>query len=368
MDPTSSPPPDSGAAGTDTTRAHGGLDEAELGALGLAPDALLDFSASTNPYGPSPDMQRALQEAAVGRYPDVRGHRARQALSAASGAALEELVLGNGAADLLWSLARCLLGRGQRVCIVEPTFSEFRSAARSLGAPISEWRSRAEDAFALDLGAVSQQVRATGATVLYVCQPNTPTGQTASAAALHDFAAAHPELCLVLDQSFLSLSEHHADAAVRFPHNVVRVRSLTKDHGIPGVRVGYAIARPELCRAIEAGRPAWTTSAFAQAAVLQCCREAAFVEQSRQRLLQDRRELARGLASLGIEAFPSTTTFLLARAPDLARLRPRLMTRHHVVVRDCTSFGLPGFMRLGAKPAEARARLFAALREELAPS
>ena len=70
--------------------------------------------------------------------------------------------------------------------------------------------------------------------------------------------------------------------------------------------------------------------------------------------------------ALGLETFPSCTTFLLARAPDLPSLRRRLMARHHVVVRDCTSFGLPGFMRLGAKPAAARARLIAALREELA--
>jgi histidinol-phosphate/aromatic aminotransferase/cobyric acid decarboxylase-like protein len=352
-------------ASAEHARIHGGLDDLELAALGVAHDELLDFSSSTNPYGPSPAMLRALQEAAIGRYPDVSGRHARLALSAASGVSPDEIVLGNGAADLLWSLARCLLGRGGRACIVEPTFSEFRSAARSLGAPISEWRSRVEDAFEVDLEGVGLQARATAATLVYVCQPNTPTGQASSAAELRRFAEQHAELTLVVDQSFLSLSERHADAAERFPSNVVLVRSLTKDHGVPGVRVGYVIAPPALCRAIEAGRPAWTTSAFAQAAVVQSCREADFVAQSRRKLLEDRRELGRELTALGLETFPSCTTFLLARAPNLPALRRRLMARHHVVVRDCTSFGLPGFMRLGAKPAEARARLVAALGEEL---
>jgi histidinol-phosphate aminotransferase len=347
------------------TRTHGGLDDAELTSLGLAPDELLDFSSSTNPYGPSPSMLRALQGAAVGRYPDVSGRRARLALSGATGAPSDELVLGNGAADLLWSIARCLLGPGARVCIVEPTFSEFRAAARALGAEISEWRSRVEDAFEVDLAAVGERVRAAGASVLYLCSPNTPTGHASSAVQLRRFAAQHSGLTIVLDQSFLSLSELHADAAERFPSNVVLVRSLTKDHGIPGVRVGYVSAAPALCQAIEAGRPAWTTSAFAQAAVLESCRAGGFVAECRERLLDDRRELARDLAALGLQTFPSRTTFLLVRVPDLAALRPRLMARHRVVVRDCTSFGLPGFMRLGAKPAAARARLVAALREEL---
>lgn len=349
----------------EAARTHGGLDDAELVALGLSPDELLDFSSSTNPYGPSPGMLRALQEAAIGRYPDVSGRHARHALSAVTGASPDEIVLGNGAADLLWSLARCLLGRGGRACIVEPTFSEFRTAARALGVEIGEWRCRAEDDFAVDLAAVSQEVRAAGATVVYVCQPNTPTGQASSAAELRAFAEQHAELTLVIDQSFLSLSERHAEALERFPSNVVLVRSLTKDHGVPGVRVGYVIASPELCSAIESGRPAWTTSAFAQAAVLQSCREASFVAESRRRLLEDRRELERGLSGLGLKTFPSCTAFVLARAPSLATLRRRLMERHQLVVRDCASFGLPGFMRLGAKPREARLRLLAALREEL---
>jgi histidinol-phosphate/aromatic aminotransferase/cobyric acid decarboxylase-like protein len=351
----------SGAA----ARAHGGLDDAELAGLGLAPDELLDFSSSTNPYGPSPGMLRALSEAAVGRYPDITGRHARQALSASIGFGPDELVLGNGAADLLWSIARCLLGPGGRACIVEPTFCEFRAAAHAVGAELVEWRSQVEDAFEVDLTAVGKHARATAASVVYVCSPNTPTGHASSALELRRFAESYPELTLVLDQSFLSLSELHADAAERFPSNVVLVRSLTKDHGIPGVRVGYVVAAPALCRALEAGRPAWTTSAFAQAAVLESCRSASFVAESRERLLADRRELAKNLSALGIETFPSRATFLLARVPNLAALRPRLMSRHHVVVRDCTSFGLPGFMRLGAKPPAARARLCEALRAEL---
>jgi histidinol-phosphate/aromatic aminotransferase/cobyric acid decarboxylase-like protein len=237
-------------------------------------------------------------------------------------------------------------------------------AARAVGAEVCEWRAGPEQAFHVELGAVGERARALRARAVYLCSPNTPTGLAVPAEQIAEFARANPELSILLDQSFLSLSERHSDAHVGQPDNVAVVRSLTKDHGIPGVRVGYTIARPELCAALEAGRPAWSTSAFAQAAAVACCECPDFVAQSRQRLLDDRRDLERELGELGVPCFPSVTSFLLARVPQVTALRARLLERHHIVVRDCASFGLPGFMRLGAKPPEARRRLIAALRAE----
>ena len=341
---------------------HGGLHDAELGALGLGADDVLDFSSSTNPYGPAPAMLRALAEAAIGRYPDSSGRHARARLGEQLGVAPDSLVLGNGAADLLWTLARCLLGPGRRALIVEPTFSELRAAAGVCGATIDEWRCRAEDDFRVDLSALAAQ--AAGANLVYLCSPNTPTGTALALDDVESFARAEPERIVVLDQSFASLSEVHADLERGLPANVVCVRSLTKDHGIPGVRVGYLLAAPALCSALEASRPAWTTSAFAQAAVVASCSCAGFVAESRARLLVDRRELAADLEALGFRTLPSRATFLLAEAPDISRLRVRLLAGHHILVRDCASFGLPGYMRLGAKPSAARARLLEALRAE----
>jgi histidinol-phosphate/aromatic aminotransferase/cobyric acid decarboxylase-like protein len=356
-------PLDSGAE-LGRSRVHGGPQHAELRALGLHPEALIDFSSSTNPYAPHALMLRALAGASVARYPDSTALGAREALSRNLALPADQLVLGNGAADLLWSLARNLLGFGGRALIVEPTFCEFRAAALACGASVSEWRATQERGFAVDLGAVAERAKATGAQVVYLCSPNTPTGTVTPAADVVAFALAHPQLRLVLDQSFLSLSERFEDAALGMPENVAVVRSLTKDHGIPGVRVGYAIAPVGLCRAIEASRPAWSTSAFAQAATLAACECDAFVRESRERLLQDRRALARDLAALGIESVASSSSFLIARVPDVAALRSRLLAGHRILVRDCASFGLPGFMRLAAKPSADRQRLVQALREE----
>lgn len=344
--------------------AHGGLQEAELRALGLDPDGVLDFSSSTNPYGPNPELLRALAGARIDRYPDPTALRAREALAAVCGVTPEQVVLGNGAAELLWVLARCLLPPGARALVVAPTFSEFGSAVRAQGALLEEWRCRPEEAFALDLEQLSLQVGELRPKAVYLCSPNTPTGTALPAHALCSWAERHDDLTLILDQSFLSLSERWQDAGVPLPANVVAVRSLTKDHGVPGLRLGYALAPAALCRQLEASRPAWSTSAFAQAAALTCCRPDDFVRQSRERLLEDRRQLEQGLAALGIETLPSQVNFLLARVPQVSALRGRLLARHQLLVRDCASFGLPGFMRLAARPAADRARLLHALRLE----
>jgi histidinol-phosphate/aromatic aminotransferase/cobyric acid decarboxylase-like protein len=345
-------------------RQHGGLADAELRRLGLAPERVLDFSSSTNPYGPNPELLRALAGAAISRYPDSTALLAREALAATIEVEAERIVLGNGAADLLWTLARCLLRPGQRALMAAPTFAEFPAAARCQGAQVDELYARPEAGFALDLEALSERARETAARVLYLCSPNTPTGGVVPAEWIARWAEQHPELWVVLDQSFLSLSECWAEASLRQPANVAIVRSLTKDHGIPGVRVGYVLASAELCRTLEASRPAWSTSAFAQVAAIAAAHSGEFVVESRARLLEDRRALVRALAAMGVETLPTRATFLVARVPDVAGLRSRLLERHAILVRDCASFGLPGFMRLAARPEHERKRLLSALEAE----
>jgi histidinol-phosphate/aromatic aminotransferase/cobyric acid decarboxylase-like protein len=169
---------------------------------------------------------------------------------------------------------------------------------------------------------------------------------------------------VVLDQAFLSLSEHAADERRPVPPNVVRVRSLTKDHALAGIRLGYLLTDTALARRLEAARPPWTTSSVAQAAGVAALGANDFVETSRNKLLADRDELAVGLAKLGIRPVPSSACFFVFPIPDAAALRARLL-RRRIVVRDCSSFQLPGFIRLAARPRADRERLLGALREEL---
>jgi histidinol-phosphate/aromatic aminotransferase/cobyric acid decarboxylase-like protein len=348
-------------------RTHGGIDGAELFALNVDPARVLDVSVNTNPYGPCAEVRDAIAAAAFDRYPDPTALRARTALAVMCGVAADEVALGNGAAELLWTLARVLSRDGGPAVIVEPTFAEARAALEAADTAIVAHRTERASAFAIDLAAVAATVRAHGATIVYLCAPNTPTGAIVPAGAVAEWAAAIAPAHVILDQSFLSLSERAVDARVPMPPNVIRVRSLTKDHGIPGVRVGYAIAARDVIARVEAHRPAWTTGAHAQAAARAAATAPAraVVAESAYRLLGDRVALEVALTELGLAPVPSSTVFTLVAVTDAAMLRRRLLVRHQVLVRDCASFGLPDFVRLAARPAPERTRLVAALAEEL---
>jgi len=337
----------------------------ELANLGLSREAVLDFSVNLNPYGPHRLMVEAVTQARIDVYPDSTARLARERLAGSLCVAPERIVIGNGAADLLWTAARVLVAPGETAMMVEPTFSEFRAAASVAHARVTEWRARPEDDFAVDVPAVAAAARAGNAAAVYLCTPNNPTGATVSAADIIQLAELLPQATLVVDQSFVSLSEAHADAFVDVPDNVVRVRSLTKEHAIPGVRVGYLVASAALAAAIERSRAAWTAGAAAQAAAWTSVDLEAFVGESRERMLADRRRLVERIRARGLLPSPTTASFCVVRVGPAAPLRSRLLARHGILVRDCTSFGLPEHIRIGARPADDGERLVAALAEEL---
>jgi histidinol-phosphate/aromatic aminotransferase/cobyric acid decarboxylase-like protein len=342
--------------------AHGGLLDRELAALGVKPDEVLDVSVNVNPYGPSAAMMDAIRGAPIHRYPDPTSTEARRILAESLDADMNDVVLGNGAVDLLWTIVRTFLEPTSAAVIVEPTFSELRGAVVAVGARAVEWRAPEETGFAISLEDVARVVVRDRAKLVYLCAPGNPTGVPVPIDDVAAFARDLRGSIVVLDQAFLSMSTRFYDIERRPPPNVICVRSITKDHAIPGVRVGYLLASRAIAARVEASRPPWTTSAFAQAAMITATRERAFITESRTRWLEDRARLARRVPVPCIE---SSAPFVLARVSDARALRRGLLERHRVLVRDCTSFGLPHHVRLCARPLADEERLLAALKEEL---
>lgn len=344
-------------------REHGGPDLDELRTAGINAETVVDFSVNVNPYGPTPFMREAIRNAAIERYPDPTAAAARRALARVWNVDPATVVLGAGAADLLWAIVRAVVRPGDPVVIVEPTFSEARAAAEAAGAVVHEVRATEDEAFRHQPGRLVQTVNDRRARLVYLCAPNNPTGLCWPMGEYAAVIRACPDALFVVDQSFLSLCERHEDAAVSLPDNAVRVRSLTKDHAIPGTRVGAALARPDFAASLERLRPAWSTGAATQAAAIAAAAaaEQRFVAESRARLLADRAALSEGLISLGLAPVRSSTVFVLVRVGDARLVRKCLLERHGILVRDCSSFGLPHHLRLAARDSEDRQRLLAAL-------
>lgn len=350
---------------------HGGLMRHELERLGLADDDVLDASVNVNPYGPCAAVVSAIRDARIDRYPDPDGTTARRALARWLGVSEARIVLGNGAVDLLWLLARARLGPGKTIVIVEPAFSEMRAAALHTGARVLTHRLSPELDFAFDAGAFDAQLARERPEVAYLATPANPTGVRVAREDLAALAARHPATQLVIDVSFASLGTRPEDASPRGSERLAWVRSLTKDLALPGLRVGLGVLPPSLAMAVVAERPPWSVNAMAEAAAIAATgpEAEAFVADSRTRLLADRAHLDAGLLALGLRVHPSETIFTLAdlgAGRDATALRASLLARHAVLVRDATSFGLPRHVRIAARPASDLARLLRALAHELA--
>jgi histidinol-phosphate/aromatic aminotransferase/cobyric acid decarboxylase-like protein len=220
-----------------------------------------------------------------------------------------------------------------------------------------------DPALCLDLERVVEEAR--GARVVYVCSPNNPTGEGIAIERLAGLARALEPTLLVVDQSFLSLSDHAHDERVKLPANVIALRSLTKDFALAGLRIGYLLAAPELATSIESARPTWATSAPALAAIEQAARERDYVRESWRAMRACREQFRQGLRELGVSCVDGVAGYSLVHVGDAASFTRRLLA-HKLFVRDASSFGLPQHVRVAARPEADTRRLleaWAALRD-----
>ena len=350
---------------SNTSRVHGGLDVAELAALGLEPSAVLDLSVNVNPWGPHPAVVAAIQRASLSRYPQPLAAGARAVLARSAAVEPAQVIVGHGSTELLWCAVSLLSGDPRPLLIAGPTFSEPVLAARAYGVPWRELQSSADGHFALDLSKLARAIEEHDAQAVYLCQPNNPDGSCVPAARLRELCEAYRSQLFIIDQAFLSLSSRHADAALRFPDNVLLVRSLTKEHALPGLRVGYALGSAQLIERLNARRPSWMVSGLAEAAIIEACAHDDYVAQVRTFLLEARGALAAECSDLGMPTVPSTTSYFLMRVGHADSFRARLLSRHSIAVRSCSSFGLPDYVRIAACGREHRMQLMAAVRAEI---
>lgn len=319
---------------------HGSVPAAELACYGLTLADVLDFSVSTNPLGAAPVVAEALRRADWNRYPGDDEAPLRARLAERCGVGVEQVVLGNGSAEILWLVALAFLGPDAPAAILGPTFGEYARAAAVVGAPVMDARD-AEPA---------REVR-----VLFVCNPNNPTGLYLSADAVARLLADVPRRLLVLDEAYAPFVEQRwSSEPLLASGNLVLLRSLTKDHGIAGARLGYALASPQVAAALESVRPPWSVNAGALRAGLAALAPEgdAHMDRAREVVRASRSLLLNGFRRLGYEVEPPGANFLLVNVGDAAAFRMALLPRG-LVVRDGTSFGLPRYVRVACRlPAE----------------
>jgi threonine-phosphate decarboxylase len=325
----------------------------------------LDFSVTVNPLGPPPSVVQALRDGlgAIARYPDPECRQLAERLALRHGCDRNQVIVGNGANDLIYALTRAV--RPRRVAIAEPTYTEYLRAALLAGAEVTHWLAEGEDF-------EPEPFDPEGADLLWICNPNNPTGRLWPAPeVLACWIGNHQRTLFVVDEAFLPLALPGRGGKSLIPAvgrlaNLVVLRSLTKLYALPGLRLGYALASPGWAERVRAQVVPWSVNALAQVAGRAALADEGYCARTGAWLQSEALTLAEriGRASPRCRPVPSGTSFVLIRLDGLTssaaagRLRDRGIT-----VRDASNFvGLDErFLRVAARTAEANRRLLEAL-------
>ncbi|MCD8190423.1 MAG: threonine-phosphate decarboxylase CobD [Clostridiales bacterium] len=330
---------------------------------------LLDFSASLNPLGMPEEVARAAVEgvSAADRYPDPQCRALRRAIAGAEGVSPEMVFCGNGAAELLDRLALAL--RPHRAMVLAPTFGEYERSLRANGCKVISHYLKPEREF--DVTEDLLRVLRPGLDLLVLCNPNNPTGRTIPAPLLAELCrrCQAQDTTLVVDESFLSLTdaEYQTDLRPLLAEcpRLVLLRSLTKSHAMPGLRLGYLLCGdPALLeRVVQAGQP-WGVSVPAQCAGVAAMHRPDWPRLGREMVQPQRRRLTEELRKLGFRVWDSRANYLLFYSARWTDLQEQLLQRD-VLIRDCADFaGLgTGYYRIAVRTEAENTRLLQTLKE-----
>ena len=270
---------------------HGGLNVAELESLGLRPEEVIDFSASINPLGASPRVLQAAGNVNMAAYPDPECLKLRQAIGAALDVPPELVLAGNGSTELIHLLARAHLSPGYAPdgpqptpLLFTPTFGEYEAACRVQGVEpvkfVPSEDERSAGTFQWDIAAACDSIKTLRPALVFLCNPNNPTGVYLS---LDDVLAVANALkgvgLLVLDEAYASFVEERWDSTPLMSEgNVALLRSMTKDYALTGLRLGYMLAPEEVVQRVRSFQYSWSVNAPAQAAGIAALAETGHLE------------------------------------------------------------------------------------------
>ena len=340
---------------------HGALDFAELERLGLHPDQVLDFSVNSNPFGPSPTALAALANTPIERYPDRDCLALRRELADRLHISVEQIMIGNGTAELIWLAAFTFFRPNEPVLILGPTFGEYERATRLMNAQPLFWTAHAETGFAFDAVEITRLLDTTVFQAVFLCNPNNPTGQVLPKEIIAGWAKNHPQTLFIVDEAYLAFVPGMETTLQTNLSNLFILRSLTKDYALAGLRLGCAVGNEKLIQALSDVRPAWNVNAMAQSVGLAALKDENHLQESLARLRVEKEFMFDGLISLGYNPIPSKTQFFLVPIQNASGLRQKLLTTG-ILVRDCTSFGLPNHIRISPRQRHENLHLLEALR------
>ena len=338
---------------------HGGVDYQEFRELGMHPKDVIDFSSNIMPYGPSPEVVRSLHELVIDRYPDRDGYELRCALAQHHGIGISQIMLGNGCSELIHLTAMCWIKPGMNVLVLGPTFSEYARASKIAGGVCTEmsvfnpWSDS-------PIVAVLEHIQSQSPDVVWLCNPNNPTGHYFDAGQLESLIEAMPQIKFIVDESYLDFVQNGASLLGNCYSNLIVLRSMTKYYAMAGLRLGYLSCKESTMKLLMERRVPWSVNGAALVAGTAALNSLAYYRDSMENLRQANQSLTLALKQIGLQPRDSNTPFFLVPVDNGKRTREQLLKKR-ILVRDCRSFGLENMIRISTQTEALNERLLLAL-------
>lgn len=314
---------------------------------------VLDYSTCLNPLGTPYSVIRAAQEsmAKLECYPDITQAELKRALAKEEGVSMRNLILGNGAAELIYALVLAM--RPRRALMAVPTFSEYERALLAVNCAVDHYVMYAESGFRLDMG-FAERIRE-DTDMVFLCNPNNPTGQLIEPEILQ----AVRERCrvtgtlLFVDECFLDFvddaEKYSLLPSINGDDGIFILKAFTKRYSIPGLRLGYGICESgEILDRMQACLQPWNVSVPAQAAGIAALKENDFAARARKVIREERAYLADALRSAGLKVWPSAANYIFFFGQeDLAEK----LLQENVLIRDCSNYEglIKGYYRVSVR-------------------
>jgi histidinol-phosphate aminotransferase len=336
---------------------------------GLDPERIVKLASNENPRGPGPAVRKAIAQATddLSRYPDGNGFALKSALAARLDVDGDDIVLGNGSNDVLELVTQAFLRPGDTAVYSRHAFAVYPLATQARGATGIEVAATRD--YAHDLPAMRAAIAPT-TRVVFVANPNNPTGTWIAPDALRAFIASVPaDVLVVLDEAYNEYLEPEqcapSAAWTRKHPNLVVSRTFSKAYGLAALRVGYGVMNAKVAEMLNRVRQPFNVNALAQAAALAALADVDYVNESRTLNREGRAVLEQGFAKLRLAFVPSHANFVLVNVGDAARVYERLL-RQGVIVRPVANYGLPEWLRVTVGVGAENRRFLDALETALA--
>ncbi|MBO8162991.1 MAG: histidinol-phosphate transaminase [Brevibacillus sp.] len=330
--------------------------------LGLT--EVIKLASNENPFGCSPKVKEALAAHldTLAIYPDGGSMQLRWELAQFLQVEPNQLIFGNGSDEIVQMIARTFLSEGTNTVMATPTFPQYRSNAIIEGAELIEVPLK-EGVHDLDAmaQAINEKTR-----VVWVCNPNNPSGTIVTESQLLSFLEKVPrDVLVVMDEAYYEyvVAEDYPQTIpllAKYP-NLIVLRTFSKIYGLAALRIGYGIARPEVIEHLNHVREPFNTSTLAQAAARAALADQEFVAGCREQNRTNMKLLTDRFDELGLTYFPSQANFVLVDIRQDSNVVFGKLLEKGLIVRSGAALGFPGYQRITVGTAEQNNKLLAAL-------